>query len=304
MQMKKRLSAILLACGLSVSMLSGTAFAAASGTDTTEAAALEQAATEAEAVESELAGDTGSTQETTAAVAQPRNITGDRQYEQLYTTIEQSIEQTLAQLSALTDDQIAQYSNSSDEATSRLIAAWDQVREQCGQYESVDYYDVDESGTTVTFTDVVKYDQADADKSVVTVTVTVDMKAQSTTYAWNVKETVGKAIEKAGENTAVGIVNVMLILVLLTLVISLFRFIPNGNRKKKELEAAQAAAPVIPDTAQDEAPAEEVTDEEEIAAVISAAVAAYESEGKAVPADGFVVRSIRRRGRKSNWQSV
>ena len=42
MQMKKRLSAILLACGLSVSMLGGTAFAA-SATASTETA-LEQAA--------------------------------------------------------------------------------------------------------------------------------------------------------------------------------------------------------------------------------------------------------------------
>ena len=82
MQMKKRLSAILLACGLSVSMLGGTAFAA-SATASTETA-LEQAATEAEAVESELAKDTGETQQETTAVAQPSEVTGDRKYEQLY----------------------------------------------------------------------------------------------------------------------------------------------------------------------------------------------------------------------------
>ena len=128
------------------------------------------------------------------------------------------------------------------------------------------------------------------------------MKAQTTTYNWNVQETVGKAIEKAAENTAVGLVNVMFILVLLTLVISLFRFIPNGSRKKKELEAAEAAAPVVPETAQE--PEEEGTDDGEIAAVIAAAVAAYESENGKAPADGFVVRSIRRRGRKSSWQNA
>ena len=115
------------------------------------------------------------------------------------------------------------------------------------------------------------------------------MKAQTTTYNWNVQETVGKAIEKAGENTAVGLVNVMLILVLLTLVIGLFRFIPSGSRKKKELEAAEAAAPVVLETAQE--PEEEGADDGEIAAVIAAAVAAYESENGKAPADGFVVRS-------------
>ena len=129
------------------------------------------------------------------------------------------------------------------------------------------------------------------------------MKAQTTTYNWDVQETVGKAIEKAAENTAVGLVNVMLILVLLTLVIGLFRFIPNGSRKKKELEAAEAAAPVGTETAQ-EPEEEEGADDGEIAAVIAAAVAAYESENGKAPADGFVVRSIRRRGRKSNWQNA
>ena len=269
MQMKKRLSAILLACGLSVSMLGGTAFAA-SATASTETA-LEQAATEAEAVESELAKDTGETQQETTAVAQPSEVTGDRKYEQLYTAIEQSIEQTLAQVSS-------------------LIASWDQVREQCGAYQGVDSYTVAEDGTNVTFTDLVNYEKAAADKSKVTVTVTVDMKAQTTTYNWDVQETVGKAIEKAAENTAVGLVNVMLILVLLTLVIGLFRFIPNGSRKKKELEAAEAAAPVGTETAQ-EPEEEEGADDGEIAAVIAAAVAAYESENGKAPADGFVVRS-------------
>ena len=300
MQMKKRLSAILLACGLSVSMLGGTAFAA-SATASTETA-LEQAATEAEAVESELAKDTGETQQETTAVAQPSEVTGDRKYEQLYTAIEQSIEQTLAQVSSLSDDQIAQLKDSGDESTTRLIASWDQVREQCGAYQGVDSYTVAEDGTNVTFTDLVNYEKAAADKSKVTVTVTVDMKSQTTTYNWNVQETIGKAIEKAGENTAVGIVNVMLILILLTLVIGLFRFIPNGSRKKKELEAAEAAAPVVPETVQE--PEEEGTDDGEIAAVIAAAVAAYESENGKAPADGFVVRSIRRRGRKSSWQNA
>ena len=176
------------------------------------------------------------------------------------------------------------------------------MREQCGAYQGVDSYTVAEDGTNVTFTDLVNYEKAAADKSKVTVTVTVDMKAQTTTYNWNVQETVGKAIEKAGENTAVGLVNVMLILVLLTLVIGLFRFIPSGSRKKKELEAAEAAAPVVLETAQE--PEEEGADDGEIAAVIAAAVAAYESENGKAPADGFVVRSIRRRGRKSSWQNA
>jgi hypothetical protein len=65
-------------------------------------------------------------------------------------------------------------------------------------------------------------------------------------------------------------------------------------------KAAPAAAPAV--SAPAPAPVvEEVpeTDDLELVAVITAAIAA----GGQAPADGFVVRSIRRRGRKSNWRA-
>ena len=301
--MKKRLSAILLACGLSVSMLSGTAFAADSQTEAAgEAAAVEEAATEAAAEESELADEAGGTAAEETSAAAPRKVEGAGKYEQRYTMIESSIEQTLSQLSALTDDQIAQALEQPDSDNTRLIASWDQARESCGEYEGVEYYDVREDGTDITFTDVVNYKKAAEEKATVTVTVAFDMKNQTTSYSWNVKETVGKALAEAGENTVAGLVNVFFVLFILTFVISLFRYIPNGSRKKKELEAAEAAAPA--ETAAAVPAEEEVSDDDEIAAVIAAAVAAYESENGPAHTDGFVVRSIRRRTRRSNWQNA
>lgn len=302
--MKKKISAILLACGLSVSMMSGMAFAAESETEASEAAALEEAATEAEAEESELAAESGDTAQTEAQVQSPRNVEGEGQYASLYEAIQQSVEATLAQLSSFTDDQVAEYIESTDAATAKLVASWDQVREDCGEFEGIDYYDVAEDGKTITFTESAKYAQAEETGSTVTVQVTVDMKAQTTDYNWNVKEPLGKAMAAAGENTVIGLFNVFLILFILLFVIYLFRFIPNGDKKKKELEAAQAAAPAPAPEAPAAEEEEDVSDEEEIAAVISAAVAAYESENGQVPADGFVVRSIRRRGRRNNWQNA
>ncbi len=304
--MKKRISAILLACGLSVSMLCGTAFAADSQTEaSSEAAAIEEAATEAQAMESELAEDTGSAAQTEAQLVQPRNVEGDKKYEQLYPTIQASVTETLSQLSALTDEQIASALEQPDSASTRLIAAWDQAREGCGAFEGIEYYDVEEDGSTITFTEGAKYQKAEEEKSTVTVSVVFDMKNQTSSYNWNVKETTGKAMAAAGENTVVGLVNVFFVLFILTFVISLFRFIPNGNRKKKELEAAEAAAPApAPAPVISEPETEEVSDDDEIAAVIAAAVAAYENENGPVHTDGFVVRSIRRRGRKSNWQNA
>lgn len=298
--MKKRLSAILLACGLTASMLCGTVYAA----DSTEAAAAAEAATEAEEAESELAEAAGDGAETEAQILEPAEVEGPRKYESMYPNFQQSIEQTLAQLSAFTPEQIAQYLEQPDSASTRLVATWDQAREGCGEFEGIESYSIAEDGFEITFTETAKYKTAEEEGSKVTVQVVVDMKNQTSTYNWNVLEPKGKALAAAGINTIVGMVNVMLILVLLTLVIGLFRFIPTGEKKKqKELEAAKAAAPVAPAPVE-EAPAEEVSNDDEIAAVIAAAVAAYESGTGKVPADGFVVRSIRRRGKRSNWLSA
>ena len=65
----------------------------------------------------------------------------------------------------------------------------------------------------------------------------------------------GKTLQRAGLNTLMGIGTVFVMLILLSLLISLFRFIPNPEAKKaaeakaakeaKEAEAA-AAAPAVP----------------------------------------------------------
>lgn len=296
--MRRRLTTILLAAGLSVSMMCGTAYASSSDTAATESVAeVQEAATEAEELESEVAQ--GSTAAAEASVKAPRNVTGDGVYAMYYESIESSIEQTLAQISQLDDDQIASYEKSTDENTKHLVAAWDQARDGLGAFESVDYYDVDEADGAITFALNAKYTDAEKLGSKVTVNVVYDMAAQSTTYTWDVKETLGRSMAAAAENTVIGILTVTLVLLFLAWVISLFKFIPNGESKKqKELAAAQAAAPVAP--AGDEPEEEDVTDDAELVAVITAAIAASE---ESAPAEGFVVRSIRRRGRRTGWKA-
>lgn len=287
MQMRKKLSAILLAAGLSVSLLCAPVWAAET----------EQAGTEA-GTESEIQA-AGNTVSTDVANLEPRNVTGDGQYAMFYPTFEQSIEQTLDQLSQFTDEQIAQYMDSSDLATSRLVATWDTAREACGRFEGINYYDVEEEGNNLTFTMDADYEAAKAVGSKVTVQVLFNMKDNSTSYSWNVKETLGRSMRAAGMNTVIGILTVFVTLVFLSFLIYLFRFIPNGEKKSRkdtEVEAAKAAAvpaaePVIE---------EEETDDLELIAVISAAIAA--AEGSSVPEGGYVVRSIKRRGKRSAWQ--
>ena len=102
----------------------------------------------------------------------------------------------------------------------------------------------------------------------------------------------GEIIEKAGLNTVIGMGTVFVILVFISLVIALlpkFTALIENAGKKKEAPAAHAPAAKAPVAA----PAvveEELVDDLELVAVISAAIAAYTGTSS----DGFVVRSIKR----------
>ena len=105
----------------------------------------------------------------------------------------------------------------------------------------------------------------------------------------------GATMSKAGLNTAMGISIVFLTLAFISCVIAIEGKIFTAFAKKK-------SAPVKVEADKQEAPAQAAVEtvdaasqDEEIVAVITAAIAAYEAEtGYAVPADALVVRSLRR----------
>ena len=108
-------------------------------------------------------------------------------------------------------------------------------------------------------------------------------------YAEDADKTFGQKMAEAGMNTLVGIFVVFAVLVLLTLVISAFKYVGNiGKKSEKAAAPAKAAAPVKAAPAAPAAPAAQ--DDSQLIAVIAAAIAA--SEGTST--DAFVVRSIRR----------
>ena len=97
-----------------------------------------------------------------------------------------------------------------------------------------------------------------------------------------------ETLRRAVMNTIMGIAIVFIVLIFLSFLIYLFRFIPNPEAKKKAQAAAPAPAPVA-------APVEVAeADDTELIAVIEAAIAAAEG----TTTDGFVVRSIRKINRK------
>ena len=95
-------------------------------------------------------------------------------------------------------------------------------------------------------------------------------------------------------NTLMGIGIVFLMLLFLSFVIGLFKYIEkfqNVGKKKAAEEAPKAEAPApAPAIAQSEAADEDFADDLELVAVISAAIAAYENTS----GDSFVVRSIKK----------
>jgi len=117
--------------------------------------------------------------------------------------------------------------------------------------------------------------------------------------ALNPVATMGQMMVKAALNTVIGMGTVFIVLILISFVISCFRFISKAQdaaAKRKEAKAADKTGKVDADDQDAYAGsidgAEEETDDSELVAVIAAAIAA--SEG-ATSTDGFVVRSIIRR---------
>ena len=111
-----------------------------------------------------------------------------------------------------------------------------------------------------------------------------------TSVSTNVIYSFGEMMTKAALNTIMGMGTVFVVLLIIIVLISSFSLI-NKTQKKEEVKKEPAKPVPVPI----EVPVEEsadLSDDVELVAVIAAAIAAY--EGKA-SADGYVVRSLRKR---------
>ncbi len=99
-------------------------------------------------------------------------------------------------------------------------------------------------------------------------------------------------VGKAGLNTVLGMGTTFVILIFLSFIISLFKFLP-GN---EGLRAKEEPKTPVDNAVSQIAEREELAGDDALVAVITAAVAAYESSNSNAggSGDGFVVRSIRR----------
>lgn len=121
------------------------------------------------------------------------------------------------------------------------------------------------------------------EKREVKVNTILNKKGMIETISFSPEYSLAEIAKKAGMNTLIGMGTVFIILTFIAFIISLFKFIPNSENKKKEQPSKKAEiekASVVK------------ADEKELIAVITAAIVEYENLPNA---DGFVVREIVRR---------
>lgn len=291
--MKNRIKALFLAAGLAVSMFGTCARAEA----VTEEAVTEASSEAADGEAEEAAGEAAEAESQLAEDAQETETAQESQgmYADYYESIEASIVQTLETLSSMSDEQIQQIIENGTNASEVAMAAnWDGVREELGNFVEVTDQQVTEDGNSITVASQAVYDGVDEDTAV-EVMYQFNLTDGSATLEWNVEYPISTLMSQAAMNTVMGLGVVFVVLIFLTFVIGQVHWIPDMlGGKEKEKAAAQAAAPVPAAVPAPVSEPEELVDDLELVAVITAAIAASQQTST----DGFVVRSIKKANRR------
>lgn len=198
-------------------------------------------------------------------------------------------ETLISQIAGFSDEEIENYLAQDDAFTTATMESWKSVKDELGAYSSIVSQDVGKDGDVVTISTVAQFEKAKAD-----VVLMLDLGQQMyTSMTYSVQYSLAANMQRAGMNTLMGIGIVFLMLVFLSFVIGLFKYIEkfqNVGKKKAAEEAPKAEEAPAPAIAQSEAADEDFADDLELVAVISAAIAAYENTS----GDSFVVRSIKK----------
>lgn len=204
--------------------------------------------------------------------------------------LESSCESVMSTLPELSDEDIESFLASGDEFTIAATNAWLDNGDELGGFVEIVSSTVDYDKTEDKY--VLHSDVAFELKNA-TVSMNFDGTGTPTYMTIEVQYSLGELMGQAGLNTIMGIGIVFLVLLFLSFLIGLFKYIGVVVEKMEKKNAPKAAAPVAAPKAAPvaAAPVEELVDDKELVAVIAAAIAAYENTST----DSFVVRSIRRK---------
>lgn len=220
-------------------------------------------------------------------------------------TIKEEAESYFNDIVDLTDNDIEYIlSNSYPVAIQKGVESFDAIKDNLGEFKKVDNVEVEEDGDKVYVYVTSKFKDADS-KMTVTYKSVFD-QATMTGVSFELINgsdgSFGKRMLNASLNTVLGLFTVFVVLILIAFIISLFRFIPKiqaafEKKADNKTEINNAVDNTIAQIAEKEND-QNLADDLELVAVISAAIAAYEGTGS----DGFVVRSINRRS-TNKWRN-
>ena len=203
-------------------------------------------------------------------------------------------EQLLSQIVTLDEATIDSYI-AGGQLPKGLVAglnSWKSIKDQLGEFQSVKDTEVTVSDDTVTVVLKAKFSKRDG-----TYTMTMDTQGNVTGATFDKVYTKTEILKKAVLNTLMGMGTVFVVLIFISFIISLFKYIPSLQAKftkKKDtvIEESVSSKDTEPVLLKD---GEDLMEDGQLVAVITAALcAAMASEGTAVSKDHLVVRSIRR----------
>lgn len=192
----------------------------------------------------------------------------------------------------------SQIGNKSKKQLLSMIDNLNSVKEEVGEVKSVD----ETSANIVEGKDYVKYEEIiEFEGGKVKFTATFDEDSIDNGYmpsslAAEQQVTVAQKMEKAALNTVFGMAFIFLVLIFISFVIRALSLVPKFLSKKEKVEEQPVVNPVVsePVVLQNEG-----LSQAELTAVITAAIMAYTADNTAAPADGLVVRSVKRKGIRS-----
>ena len=175
-------------------------------------------------------------------------------------TLEQYAEFVVQNFEAMTTEQLDSFSDMRDlqldtqlmnaglpvdgEDFLTMISSWEAAEEECGAYVEHGDSTMEVKNDGVSLTSEAKYENRDAD-----IVFSFDEKGNMESMDVSAHYSTGEILEKAGLNTVLGMGTVFAVLILISLVIYCFNFIPNIQAKfgKKKEEKAEAHRPVPED---------------------------------------------------------
>lgn len=175
-------------------------------------------------------------------------------------------------------------------ATVEFYNGWVKSREDLGELKSIDNISVTISEETGELC-MVTVDATYANRTCM-FELTIDEDLNLVSGAINATYTTGEKMTKAAMNTLIGMGTVFAVLIFISFIISLLKYVNLIGAKKEKAPKKEEQASVDSVIAQIVSQEESEADDLELIAVIAAAIAA--SEGR-TSTDGLVVRSIRRR---------